>query len=35
MRAIRSLGNGVILLKGTTENITSQEGEFLNFFRSL
>ena len=35
MRAIRSLENWVILLKGTTENITSQEREFLNFYRSL
>ena len=35
MKAIRSLENTEILLKGTTRKITSQEGGFLNFLRPL
>ena len=35
MKAIRSLENTEIFLKGTTRKITSQEGGFLNFLRPL
>ena len=35
MKAVKSLENREISLKGTTRNITSQEEEFLNFFRPL
>ena len=35
MKAIRSLENTEISLKGTTRKITSQEGGFLNFLRRL
>ena len=35
MKVIKSLENRGILLKGTTRKITSQEGGFLNFLRSL
>ena len=35
MKAIMSLENRGILLKGTTRKITSQEGGFLNFLRPL
>ena len=35
MKIIKSLENREILLKATTRNITSQEGEFLNFFKPL
>ena len=35
MKAIRSLENTEISLKGTTRKITSQEGGFLNFLRPL
>ena len=34
-KVIRCLENRGILLKGTTKKVTSQEGEFLNFLRSL
>ena len=32
---IKSSENRGVLLKGTTGKITSQEGDFLNFFRPL
>ena len=35
MKVIKSLENRGILIKGTTTKMTSQEGEFLNFLRSL
>ena len=35
MKVIKTLENKRILLKGTTRRITSQEGGFLNFLRSL
>ena len=35
MKVIKSLENTGILIKGTTTKMTSQEGEFLNFLRSL
>ena len=35
MKVIKSLENRGILLKGTTTKVTSQEGGFLNFLRSL
>ena len=35
MKVIKSLGNKGTLIKGTTTKITSQEGGFLNFLRSL
>ena len=35
VKVIKSLENRVILLKGTTRKITSQEGGFLNFLRRL
>ena len=35
IKVIRSLENKGILLKGTTTKITSQEGGFLNFLKSL
>ena len=35
MKVVKSLENRRISLKGTTTNITSQEGGFLNFFRPL
>ena len=35
MKVIESLENRVILLKGTTRKITSEEGGFLNFLRPL
>ena len=35
MKVIRFLENREILLKGTTRKITSQEGGFINFLRSL
>ena len=35
MKVIRSLENRGTLKKGTTRNITSQEGGFLNFLRPL
>ena len=35
MKIIRSLGNRGTLLKGTTRNITNQEGGFFDFFRPL
>ena len=35
MKVVESLGNRKILLKGTARKITSQEGGFLNFLKSL
>ena len=35
MKVIKSLENKRILLKGTTRKIASQEGECLNFLKSL
>ena len=35
MKVIKSLENRGILLKGTTSNISIQEGGFLNFLRPL
>ena len=35
IKAINSLENRGILLKGTTKKITSQNGGFLNFLRPL
>ena len=35
MKIIRTLGNRGTLLKGTTRNITNQEGGFFDFFRPL
>ena len=35
MEVIRSLENGGILLNEATQEISRQEGECLNFFRSL
>ena len=35
IKVIRSSENKVILLKGTTQEINSQEGGFLNFLRPL
>ena len=35
IKLIMSLENREILLKGTTKNITSQEGEFINFLKPL
>ena len=35
MKVIKSLENKGILFKGTARKITSQEGGFLNFLRSL
>ena len=35
MKVIKSLENRGILIKGTTRNITSQKGGFLNFHRPL
>ena len=35
MKAIKSLENRGILLKGTTRKFTSQEGGFLNFLKPL
>ena len=35
MKAIKSLENGRILLKGATRTITGQEERFLNFLRPL
>ena len=35
IKAIKSLENRGILLKGTTTKITSQEGRFINFLRPL
>ena len=35
MKVINSLENRGILLKGTTRNITSQEGGLINFLRPL
>ena len=35
MKVIKSLENRGVLLKGTTTKVTSQEGGFLNFLRSL
>ena len=35
IKVIKSLKNTEILIKGTTTNITSQEGGFLNFLRPL
>ena len=35
MKVIKSLRNREISLKGTTKKITSQEGGFLSFLRSL
>ena len=35
IKVIRSFENRETLLKGTTKNVTSQEGGFLNFLRVL
>ena len=35
IKVLKSLENRGILLKGTTRNITSQKGGFLNFLRPL
>ena len=35
MKVVESLENRNILLKGTARKITSQEGGFLNFLKSL
>ena len=35
IKVIKSLENRGILLKGTTANITNEEGVFLNFLRPL
>ena len=35
MKVVKSLENRRILLKGTTQRITSQEGGLLNFLRPL